>query len=490
MNPLTSTPWPLRLSAFLFAPTACWQMWIFPNIPNYYLQHLFIYPAFVFMSWAWRRGLWDISCAWRIVRPLLPWLVALFVLQGAAHRQSAIRFSPQDASFLLSLTVSFAKLALQMLFVLFFALLGCVLMQKPETRRSLLQGALWTFGLLFGWCLVQAMFVYSIPVNRYPIPETDSPLVQGMRDVSRLLMETVSPFLEARWLVLVYDFYAQGAYALTTFRLNGFFEEASALASVVGVFFAPLGFGMLALGRSRKKYGLAGLMLLTACLIILIFCRSTTGQILAAAVLALTVATALRGRFRASTAVACAALCLGCLWAAFYAPHVPTYLVSRANYFNLSKMPRIICTLDTLDMIKAHPLLGVGRDWYFSHLHEARRYMEHLDDTELREWKKSGRGGELSTLPAMVSQYGLPATAAVFAAIGQLWLRLRRMAKKAPKDPALVFSSAAYTAWIILGFITLCGMFDPRNPLFCMPFFFFYALASGKCLSDRKKDET
>ena len=89
MNAVPTTPWPLHIFAFLLIPMACWQLWLFPGIPNYYAQHFLIYPSLVFMLWAWKRGLWTLAEVWRLARPFFPWLLLLVILQAVADWRSA-----------------------------------------------------------------------------------------------------------------------------------------------------------------------------------------------------------------------------------------------------------------------------------------------------------------------------------------------------------------------------------------------------------------
>lgn len=93
---------------------------------------------------------------------------------------------------------------------------------------------------------------------------------------ARALLVRFSPWLEARWPDTTYDFYSQGAYALTMARFNGFFEEASALSAMVGVFFVPLAFGLLEVAGNNRRRVFAGFGMLACCMAVLTFCRSGT----------------------------------------------------------------------------------------------------------------------------------------------------------------------------------------------------------------------
>lgn len=473
MAPASSSLWPLHFFAFLLIPFACWQLWFFQGIPNYYAQHFLFYPCLVFMVWAWRSGLWSVAEAWAVLRPFLPWLVVLFAMQGAAGWQSAHLYLPENASKLRAVLVGLLKLAAQIPFALFFALLCRVLMRDAAARRLLVSGACWAFAALALWCAVQAIYVYGVSTPYYQAGESSGLL----RQLAHEALAALSPWLEARWPNSTYDFYSQGAYALTLARFNGFFEEASSLAAMIGVFFVPLAFGLLgAAGRNRRCL-LGGFGMLACCLAILIFCRSGTGQILAAVTLGLTLLFCLRGRGRGVKTLIALVLAAVSVYAATRAPHVPSYLLERAKWQNVDKLPRVTVTLDTLDMIVEHPFLGVGRNWYFPHLHNGRRYMQNLADSELREWKEKGSGGELSALPALAAQYGLPLLIAALLFVANVWLRLQKLHAARPADGTLRFAASACTAWLVLGFVSSLASLDIRNPLFSLPFFCFYALS-------------
>lgn len=473
MAPACFSLWPLRLFAFLLIPFACWQPWLFPGIPNYYAQHFLLYPCLIFMLWAWRRGLWSMAEAWAVLRPFLPWLLLLFAMQAAAGWHSAQLFLPQNASRLRAVLVGLLKLAAQMPFVLFFAVLCRVLMRDAEARRQLVRGACWAFAALALWCAVQAIYVYGVATPDYGAEESRGLL----RDLAHAALSALSPWLEARWPDATYDFYSRGAYALTLTRFNGFFEEASALATMVGVFFVPLAFGLLAMADRKRGFLFAGFGILVCSLAIMIFCRSGTGQILAAVTLGLTLLFCLRGRGKALKTLVALALAAVCVYAAIKTPHVPSYLLKRTTWQNVGTLPRVTVTLDTLEMIAEHPVLGVGRNWYFAHLHNGRHYMQNLADDELRDWKEKGSGGDLSALPTLAAQYGLPLVMAAMLFVFTVWLRLQKLHLARPADSALHFAAAACTAWLILGFVASLALLDIRNPLFSLPFFCFYALS-------------
>ena len=436
------------------------------------------------MLWAWKRGLWTLAEVWRLARPFFPWLLLLVILQAVADWRSARFFLPEGAPMWRSIAAGLIKLGAQLPFILFFALLCRVLLREETSRRAMLQGAVWSFGFLAFWCTVQAAYVYTVATSFYPEQESGSATILAVRKLLRVMLENVSPWLEARWPSIIYDFYEKGAYSLTLTRFNGFFEEASALSAMVGVFFVPLGFGLFGLASYKRKFQVVGTAILVASLGIMIFCRSGTGQILSIVTLPLIALFCLRGRFKIFEIFAGAALVVACTYAALYAPHVGSYFAYRARVSELSKAPRVVITLDTLDIIEAHALLGVGRNWYFAHLHNGQRYLANLSDPELRVWKEWGSGGELSALPALAAQYGLPIIILAFIFVGRIWWRLQILHRAQPVNPLLAFMALACTTWLVLGVTASFGALDIRNPLFSLPLFCFYAISQGIGLED------
>lgn len=459
----------VRIFALLLIPLSCWQVWCFPGIPNYYLQHFLFYPSAVFMGWAWWQGLWTLKEAWRLVRPALPWLAALLCLQAAAGWESAGRFPVPGQERALSVLVQLIKLLVQLPFMLFFLLLCRVIMSDATARRWALYGALASFALLALLCLVQGIWVYG---DLYPsLRET------SLAAVCLTLLQTVSPWLEAQWVGSVYNHYANGAYALTLPRFNGFFEEASALSTMLGVFFAPMAFGLMHL--RRRAHRVAGALVLALCCVLATLCRSTTGQVLTAVMLGLCVVTALKGQRKMVGTLLALSLASVCIYAAISLPQISAFLKERMLKTDTSSMPRVVITLDTLDIIAEHPVLGVGRGWYFPHLHNSQRYMKNIHDPELRTWKERSDGGELAALPALAAQYGLPALAALFCFVGRTWWLLHTRWRKHPGDALLSFMAYAALAWCVLGLVAGLAALDFRNPLFCLPLYCFYSAVHG-----------
>lgn len=471
-TPGTASPFVLRFFAALCVPLACWQIWIFPMLPNYYAQHIFIYPTLIFLVWAWRHGLWTLHEAWQTARPWLPWIVVLCCMQALAGWHSAQQYAQGGRSIPLSVLIELGKLLIQLPFLLIFTLLCRVVLRDAAARHTLLWGALTAFAALALLCMVQAVWVYSAS---WPwLAQT------GLPERCRDILLALSPYLEARWHDGIYDFYSQGAYALTLLRINGLFEEASALSALLAVFFTPLAFGLMRMGR--RDAVIAGALIFAVCCFLCVICQSTTGQVLALimlGMLGMLILTAFKGRYRVWGTLCVLAFAAVCVYVALTLPNVSTYFKDRIKNHTVSTMPRTVITLDTFDIIAGHPLLGVGRGWYFAHLHEGQRFMRNLHNLELRTWKERGMGAELAALPALAAQYGLPVILAALFVVWRVWRRLHCMRRDNPHT-INNFMASACTAWIVLAFVTTLASIDIRNPLFCLPFFFFCATARAE----------
>lgn len=477
----------------MLVPMASWQVWIFPSLPNYYAQHVLIWPCLVFMFWAWGRGLWSLGEAWSLALPFLPWLALLLLLQIWADWQSASVYAPGAAP--LAVVVSLLKLLVQLPFLLFFALLCRVLLRKERNQKALLAGTLAVFVLLCLQCMVQVLYIsigYSI---RKEVLNPES----GWQSLGTLLGEFlrhVSPWLESRWPEAVYDFYSRGGYVLTIGRVNGFFEEASALAAILAVFFLPLGFGLLAVAsRNRRRDAgwrsesclVLGWIIIVVCLVLLMLCQSLTGVIAALVLCVLCLRPFARLWFsqgmtgKMIVLLLSAAVAIACLSAMKSGAGISTvdFLKNKIAVMQTRLPPRIIVTLDTLELIARHPLTGVGRDWYFAHLHEGRRFMDNLSHPELHFWKKRGTGGELSALPALAAQYGLPVTLAAIWFTAGICHRLCRLHRRHPRNALLAFMAGAAPVWFVMALCISLASVDIRNPLFSLPFYCFLAVAQG-----------
>lgn len=460
----------LRLSSLLLFPLAAWQVWI-TDIPNYHLQHPLMWLLPPFLAWAWWRGLWRMADARALARPFLPFLALLVPLQAAACRQSAHLLTPGDE---LTFTVrSLVKLVAQWPFLLVFCLVGLLLTRDKACRTALLRGAIALFLFIFLLFLLQALFVYlrSPDGTAYTTDNLPGdPLAQAILDIVRRPLHFLASFLEARWGNGVYDFYHGGAYALTLPRINAVFEEASMLASHIGVFFFPLAVGLLGRARlsgDRRRKRLARLMFAGCCLM-LAACRSTTGQLLLIVAVIIWFCLHIE-RQRLYSILSCGLLALACiLGMLLFIPQGYTSLLVRMDGYLSSAAPRAVVTRASLPILAESPLLGVGRDAYLPLLYQQKDYRDHIADPELALWEKSATG-EMSALLAFASRYGIPCTLLLLCGAGWLCLRLHRLRDRFPRSESLAFAAAACPAWLVMGIVTLLGLYDPRNALFLLP---------------------
>lgn len=480
----------LRISCCLLFPLAAWQVWI-TSIPNYHLQHLLMWLLLPFLIWTWLRGLWSVSAAWALARPFLPFLILLLLLQIVACRQSAQLLAPGDE---LGFTVrSLVKLAAQWPFLLAFLLAGWLLTRERDCRIALLRGAIALFLFIFLLFALQAIFVYvrSPDGAHYTVENIPSaPLSTAILSILKHPLKFLASFLEAHWQNAVYDFYKDSSYALTLPRINAIFEEASMLASHIGVFFLPLAAGMLGMaqqtrdGRDRRRAWL----LFIGCCIMLATCRATSGQIL------FICAAFLWGCLQASAAslrqlmrYGLPAICLIAL-SLLFIPQGKSSLLARLDGYLAGPAPRAVVTRASLPIIAEHPLLGVGRDAYLPLLYRQPGYQEHIADPELANWEKSGTG-EMSALLAFAARYGIPCTLLLLGAGMMLCRRLRRLRDRFPESRSLAFAAPACLVWLVMGCVTLLGSYDPRNALFLLPGACFLGIAlHGAARQRRERD--
>lgn len=451
----------LRASSFIFILLACWGVQVFPLMPHYYLRYIFIYFTTMFLVWAWFAGLWSIKEAVGRYAWLLPYLAGLLVIQAAAAWVSALELGTEPVGATLAGT---GKVAVQLAFMAILLQACRIFAGNRATYAPLLWGAGVMFIVIVCTCAIQGIY---IGLNEL----TYSWARQLTEQVGAVLKKTY-PWLEARWpSVGAYDFYHNGAYALTVFRVNGIYEEASALAANVGVFFIPLSFGLCFLmGKARSigrffllfsllllvgSISLTGLALFISCLVVggvLFFFqkRHRLFFILSSLLLLLATATLLQS----------------------------PKMIYILNQYTNHPTPRIIITLDSLELIKQHPWLGVGRSNFSAFIVKQERYGRFGEDNlELKTWKGQGSVPELSALPAFAAEYGLPVMVFCCIILIKLWKKLYRLRRTGWDTPLYTFILIGYSTWLALALVAGFASINLRNPMFCLPFFFTAAVA-------------
>lgn len=461
---------PLSLFAMLLVPVALWQRWIFTSIPNYNMQHLLFYVALPMFCGAWVRGLWSPRRAWTRMMPLLPWVLLVVAAQAVAAWGSSQRFPVEGMPAWRAVAVSLVKLGMQLPFIVFFMELCHLLMASEASRRNVLRGAVAGFAALGVLCLLQGVYAYGVGFG----------LVRPEKMVWYAgFLRGVAGVLEARWGDAVYDFYSNGSYALTIFRINGVFEEASALAVMLGVFFVPLGFGLtgLANGMVRK----AGYAVVAGSCLLMVVALTSTGLVLALTAVLLLASVLFRRYPRLCTGV------LGVVTACVVAGAVATpqlpfragQFVERFSFERLERLPRYVLARELLGTARDNPVVGTGRGWSSPHVLDSKGYHAAMDDYELASWAVRGKLPILSALPELLAEYGIPLILAAWVGLCLLWRRLRQLRDQTPDSTALSFASAFCGPWLVMLLVASLGSFDIRNPLIALPFYCMLALARG-----------
>lgn len=464
----------LPLFAFALVPVALWQRWIFTFIPNYNMQHLLFYVAFPVLCGAWACGLWSPRRAWRRMLPLLPWVVLGLAVQGVAAWNSALRFPVEGVPTWRAVAVSLVKLGMQLPFIAFFMELCHLLMAHPASRRNLVRGGVAGFAALCVLCALQGVYAYGVGFG-LATPE-------GMAWYGDIL-RGIAALLESRWGQAVYDFYGKGSYTLTIRRINGVFEEASALAVMLGVFFVPLGFGLMGLGGAgRSETRRIGLAVAVVAAMLMVLALTSTGLVLALVAMGLLAAVLFRNNRRLGVAVLCATLVCA-VAIAVAVPRMPKYsriLVERMSLVNVDRLPRYVLGRELLRTSAGHPIVGVGRGWSSLHVLEHESYQAAAKkNRELSTWLMWGKLPILSALPELLAEYGFPVVLAAVFGLCWLWRRLRRLHARVPGSAALSFASAFCGPWLVMLLVASLGSFDIRNPLIALPFYCMLALARG-----------
>lgn len=462
------------LFAFALVPIALWQRWIFTFIPNYHMQHLLFYVALPVLCWAWTSGSWSPRRAWRRMLPLLPVAALVLAVQGVAAWNSVLRFPVEGVPVWRAVAVSLVKLGMQLPFIAFFMEFCHLLMEDSASRRNVVRGGVAGFVALCALCALQGVYAYGVG---FGLATPD-----GM-DWYADILRGIAAGLESRWGQAVYDFYGKGSYTLTIRRINGVFEEASALAVMLGVFFVPLGLGLMGLGDAERRGAWRiGLAVAVVAAMLMVLALTSTGLVLALVAMGLLASVLFRNSRRLGVAVLCATLvCAAAI--ALAVPRMPKYsriLVERVSLVNVEHLPRYVLGRELLRTAADHPIAGVGRGWSSLHVLERERYQAAAKkDRELSTWLMWGRLPILSALPELLAEYGFPVLLAAAFGLYGLWRRLRRLHALAPDSAALSFASAFCGPWLVMLLVASLGSFDIRNPLIALPFYCLLALARG-----------
>ena len=448
--------------AALFVPIACWQLWLFPTVPNYYVQHALLYPCFCFWLYAWQSGHWH----WREALQRWRWTFWLVVLvclmQGYAQWTSAQYFVPEAR--LQAAAFTWFKLLAQIPFLAFFFEILCLLVATQRSRLYLLYGSICAFFALTVLCGVQALYIFTVqPTNN---------LSHWLQSWTSSFLLCCAPWVEARWPASVYNLYQKGTYTLTTLRCNGFFEEASALAAVIGVFFVPLAIGLWQTGKRFQHKALlyTGRTVLIACFFLLLASRCATGVGLALLLLLYCGALWLRGLTwqKQGAVLLLMALCAVLTSTAY------TFKTGYSwNNFSKDKQGRLAVTSLSVEIAHDFPLFGVGRGWFSAHCLQRTPHASAYGE-EFRQWHTQKTIPQLCALGAVLAEYGFIITALAFFAY---ILLIRKIAAQWQRKGGVYWHCLLYwsCSYGVFASITALGSLDIRSPLFCLPLFFFCA---------------
>lgn len=446
--------------ALAFVPVICLQNWVFTGIPNYYLQHWFIYLATIFLLLYWKTGDFKILAFCRKYGKVFAVLSVVTAFQAVS-----LSISVQEAytgSFWSNYAIHLIKLFAQFPFLVAIIALYDLLVRDTEIHRHIFYG--FVFSLLFTItiCFIQ---IFCIICTKIAFP-----YFQEMNRFLQTIIINAASLLEARWNNNIYDFYFNGSYTTTLIRVNGIFEEASALAANISTFSLPICLGLILSPKARtRKTGFAACL---ALITISVASVSLTGIILAGtATLLLLFYAALSGmRMRRMGVSLCLmALVLAALSASPYHRtmffHCISKLTDMAN-------PRLVITQKSAEMAAENPVLGVGRGMFSFYLEERIAPLPVADtDPEFIEWRKRGSIPQLSSILGVAAEYGIILVLGLSGIITYIGRALHRFTLLSPASASWKVITATYLAWCVLAFSASFGSIDWRNAMFNSVFF-------------------
>lgn len=266
--------------------------------------------------------------------------------------------------------------------------------------------------------------------------------------------------IEAKWPVSIYDFYKYGSYSVSGFRVNGFYEESSALASNAGIFFVPIAYGL------KRTFAESRLARLGCALSVglLLISTSLTGMVLFITYCLFNMSAIMKKIRDKRTWVPL--LCVAFFIVVITAKHL--WPIARA--YVEKPRPRVIITAASLELALENPVLGVGRGWFSPYILDKELYKKHQDnDFEMRSWAKTGEVPRLSCLFGIFAQYGFlfPALVALFflKSIPSIRLLCENV-----EDAGNTFFYHTLALWIPMSLVVLFFNFDIRNSMFMVPF--------------------
>lgn len=164
-------------------------------------------------------------------------------------------------------------------------------------------------------------------------------------------------------------------------------------------------------------------------------------------------------------------------WQVQVFPSMPQ-MIHILNSHAYTDTPRTAITMDTLDLVRQHPWLGIGRSNFSRFIVNQDRYERFEEQNlELKSWKEAGNVPELSALSAFVAEDGIPVVLSCYLGLAKLWRKLYRLRRMGHEMPLYSFALAGYSAWLIVALVAGFARISLRNPIFCLPFFFAAVVA-------------
>ncbi len=450
-----------RLLLVCYIPMACWPMWIFPSLGIYHLQHIFIYYAVLFLMSGFLLKAATPASLFPGSRNIILFFALVFCFQAIAWHLSAYELGVDNVSAIVKGAI---KYSFQCFCILVF-FLSCRLALSNSNFYPCL---LWGIGLIFG-----LIFLTACLQNLYYLAYITH--IQSATEFLTPVLKLIGRVLEARWPDYLYDFYRNGTYTLSVLRVNSIFEEASTFALSVGVFFLPVGFGLLYTANSTTKR--MGGFLFFGSLFLILSSHSISGLVLFAGGIILTAVLYFHKLYRALILIFAA---ISILFALFIFPD-SIIKYSLPNYLNRPETPRRIVALCSLEIIKQHPIVGVGRSNFSEFAVRQPRFADaaHKTDIEITTWLERKSVPELSAIPAYIAEYGLIVFIILITCLLLVLRKIYLAWKTSPYNPVTRFFLAGYTAWLLCAFLAGLLNIVLRNPIYCLPFLFTYAYCSS-----------
>lgn len=139
----------LSILMFMVVPAIAFQVWLFQFIPNYYLQHIFIYFLAIFLILSYCFDLLDFKVFWTKYKKIFFLIPALLFLQILAFYKSAYLYEDAGSDFFISIFKHSLKLIVQIPFIIAILLFCDTILKLVKFIKPLLVGFIFVLALLF-----------------------------------------------------------------------------------------------------------------------------------------------------------------------------------------------------------------------------------------------------------------------------------------------------------------------------------------------------